>query len=201
MPFTAMPLEGAMALREVGRTRRAGITLAVGGLLGIVAAGGCSSGQAKDAGGAQLARADSAATVPDAAPETGPTGAAIYQRCATCHQPNGKGMAGAFPPLAGSEWANAKDPAVPIRIVLHGLNGPITVAQKRFNSAMPPYGTNQPLDDSAVAAVLTYVRSSWGNASSAVTPAEVAAQRAATASRTTPWTAQLLEPLLKAGAP
>jgi mono/diheme cytochrome c family protein len=190
-----------MILLESQCTRRIGAVLGAGAMLGLAALAGCSSGQAKGpANTAQMAGVESAASVPDAAPETGPTGATIYQRCATCHQPNGKGMAGAFPPLAGSEWATAKEPAVPIRIVLHGLNGPITVAHQRFNSAMPPYGTNQPLDDSAVAAVLTYVRSSWGNSASAITPAEVAAQRAATATRTTPWTAQLLEPLLNAGA-
>jgi mono/diheme cytochrome c family protein len=190
-----------MILLESKCTRRIGAVLGAGAMLGLAALAGCSSGQAKGAAKtAQMAGADSAASIPDAAPETGPTGATIYQRCATCHQPNGKGMAGAFPPLAGSEWANAREPAVPIRIVLHGLSGPITVASQRFNSAMPPYGTNQPLNDSAVAAVLTYVRSSWGNSASAVTPAEVAAQRAATSTRTTPWTAQLLEPLLRAGS-
>lgn len=193
-----------MGRQEASRAHRTGVALAVGGVVGIIVAAGCSGGQAKNAGDTSAAGAGGTAmaaeSVPEAAPETGPTGATIYQRCATCHQANGKGIPGAFPPLAGSEWANAKDPGVPIRIVLHGLNGSITVAGKRFNSAMPPYGTNQPMDDSAVAAVLTYVRSSWGNASNAVTPAEVASQRAATASRTTPWTAQLLEPLLNAGS-
>ncbi len=172
--------------------------------LGCAALAACDRGEAKTggtpaSGAAATAQAAATGSMAAAAPEAGPTGATLYQRCATCHQPNGKGMAGAFPPLAGSEWANAKDPAVPIRVVLHGLNGPITVAGQRFNSTMPPFGTNQPMDDSAVAAVLTYVRSSWGNAASAVTPAEVAAQRAATASRTTPWTAKDLEALLTAG--
>lgn len=201
----------------MGNTERrhphlAGAILAFGGMLGLLTLIACGGGEAKGGGG-QAASADStaaavanpgtamasAAADSDAAPAGAPNGAEIYKRCATCHQPTGKGMPGAFPPLAGSEWANAKDPAVPIRIVLHGLTGPITVSNQRFNSAMPPYGTNQPLDDSSVAAVLTYVRSSWGNTGSAVTPAEVATQRSATASRKTPWTAEALEPLMRAG--
>ncbi len=185
-----------MTRMVLDRARWAGTALAVGGILGLVGLAACSKGQAKDPSGTP---AESTASVPEAAPESGPTGATIYQRCATCHQPNGKGMAGAFPPLAGSEWATAKDPAVPIRIVLHGLNGPITVAGQRYNSTMPAYGTNQPLDDSSVAAVLTYVRSSWGNTASEVTPAEVAAQRSATSSRTAQWTAKDLQALMEAG--
>ncbi len=62
---------------------------------------------------------------------------------------------------------------------------------------MPAYGTNQPLSDAEVAAVLTYVRSAWGNAASAVTAEQVAAERTATASRSTMWTAGELQPLFK----
>ncbi len=193
-----------MAIRKQSDSRWKPALVFLAATLGCAGLAACGSGEAKTSGtpasgAAAAGQAAATESMAAAAPETGPTGATIYQRCATCHQPNGKGMAGAFPPLAGSDWANAKDPAVPIRVVLHGLNGPITVAGQRFNSAMPAYGTNQPLNDSAVAAVLTYVRSSWGNTASAVTPAEVAAQRAATATRTTPWTAKDLEPLLNAG--
>ena len=126
-----------------------------------------------------------------------PSGQQIFQRCAVCHQLTGLGMPGSFPPLAGSEWATAANAALPIRVVLHGLQGPVTVKGQKFNSAMPPYGTNQPLSDSEVAAVLTYVRSSWGNSASAVTPEQVAAERTATASRSTMWTAGDLQALLK----
>ncbi len=127
-----------------------------------------------------------------------PDGRQIYQRCATCHQPTGLGIPGAFPPLAGSEWASAADAGVPIRIVLHGLEGPITVKGQKFNSAMPAYGTNQPMNDAEVAAVLTYVRSSWGNKGGAVTAAAVHTVREATAARKTAWKAADLEPLLHA---
>jgi mono/diheme cytochrome c family protein len=191
----------------------AGALLAFGGMLGLLTLTACGGGEAKGGGG-EAASGDSTAAAPAspgtamasaasdsaAAPTGAPNGAEIYKRCATCHQATGKGMPGAFPPLAGSPITNAKDPAAAIRIVLHGLTGLVTVNGQRFNSTMPPYGTNQPLDDSSVAAVLTYERSSWGNTGSAVTPEQVAAQRAATASRKTPWTAEELEPLLRAGA-
>ena len=187
-----------MARADVDR-ERGGVTLmALGAMLAVGALAACSGGKANRAAAAPPAGMAASDSIPNAAPET-PTGATLFQRCATCHQLTGQGLAGSFPPLAGSEWANAREVAVPIRIVLHGLMGPITVARQHFNSAMPPYGTNQPMDDSAVAAVLTYVRSAWGNTGSVVTPAEVAAQRAATASRTTPWTAKDLQALLQAG--
>jgi len=193
-----------MAFRETHGSSRMPAVLALGAMLGLVGLAGCG-GQSRDGGGARTAgsagaTADSLAAsafAPESAAAT--SGAQLFQRCATCHQATGLGLPGAFPPLAGSEWANALDPAVPIRIVLHGLAGPITVAHQRFNSAMPPYGTNQPMDDSTVAAVLTYVRSSWGDKAGAVTAAQVAAQRMATASRTTQWTSKELEPLMAAG--
>jgi len=118
------------------------------------------------------------------------SGAAVYATCAACHQSTGLGLPGAFPPLAGSEWLNGK-PDVPIRIVLDGLGGPIVVRGQSFAAAMQPWGAA--FSDAQVAAVLTYERSSWGNHSSAVTAAQVAAVRAATAARTTPWTADELK--------
>jgi len=92
--------------------------------------------------------------------------------CAACHQPNGQGIPAAFPPLAGSDFLNA-DKRRAIDIVLHGLNGPVTVNGKSFVSAMPALG----LSDEDVANVLSYVYSAWGNAGHDVTPAEVRAIR------------------------
>ena len=140
----------------------------------------------------------SASQAPAAAATTAPDGRQLYQRCAVCHQVAGQGIPGTFPPLALSEWAGAANVALPIRVVLHGLNGPVTVKGQKFNGTMPAFGTGQPMSDADVAAVLTYVRSAWGNTASAVTPEQVAAERTATASRTTMWTAGDLEPLLKA---
>ncbi len=113
-------------------------------------------------------------------------GAAVFSgRCAACHQATGLGLPGAFPPLAGSEYVNG-DPARLARLVLRGLTGPVTVAGATFNGAMPAWADQ--LKDAEIAAVLTYVRSHFGNGSAAVTAEVVAAQRAATQSRTTPWT-------------
>jgi mono/diheme cytochrome c family protein len=118
-----------------------------------------------------------------------PDGKALYeQRCIACHQPTGAGLPGAFPPLAGSEWVTGKPDAM-IRIVLHGLQGPISVKGANYNAAMIPYGTGAAMNDAEVAAVLSYVRSSFGNKAAPVTAAQVAAARAATAKRTTPFTA------------
>ena len=91
-----------------------------------------------------------------------------------------------YPPLAGSEWVTG-DEAKVVRILLHGVTGPIEVAGETFNSMMPPWGAT--LKDADIAAVLTYVRSQWGNKGAPISAAKVASIRAATASRTTPWTA------------
>ncbi|MGD0990916.1 MAG: cytochrome c [Gemmatimonadales bacterium] len=118
-------------------------------------------------------------------------GAAVFSgRCAACHQGTGLGLPGVFPPLAGSEYVNG-DPARLARLVLRGLTGPVTVAGAQFNGAMPAWADQ--LKDAEVAAVLTYVRTQFGNSAGAVTADVVAEARAATASRTAPWTAQDLK--------
>ncbi len=160
--------------------------------------GGAGSAQASVATGQAAAASGGApaATPASAAPQQ--TGQQLFQRCVVCHQATGQGIPGTFPPLAGSEWATAADAALPIRVVLKGLQGAVTVKGQRFSSAMPAYGTGQPMSDAEVAAVLTYVRGAWGNTAEAVTPEQVARERAATASRSTPWSAADLAPLLKA---
>jgi nitrite reductase (NO-forming) len=97
------------------------------------------------------------------------------QTCAACHQATGRGLAGAFPPLARSDYLNA-DVTRAIQTVLNGLTGPITVNGTTYNSIMPAQG----LADEAVANVLTYVYSQWGNNGSVVSAAQVARVRAAT---------------------
>ena len=101
-------------------------------------------------------------------------GKAIYEKnCSSCHQPDGKGTPGAFPPLAGNKDITAKDPKAIIKIVLNGLSTPKTIEGKQYGGGMPPWkGT---LSDADIAAVLTYVRSSWGNKAPAVTEKQVAA--------------------------
>jgi mono/diheme cytochrome c family protein len=108
--------------------------------------------------------------------------------CSACHQPSGLGS-GPNPPLAGSEWVTGSSGRL-IRIPLHGLTGPIEVSGQTYNASMPGFGNMPPLDDDEnMAAVLTYIRQSWGNQASAITPEQVSAVRAETAGRTAPWTA------------
>ena len=113
-------------------------------------------------------------------------GAEIYMtRCMSCHQMNGRGVSGVFPPLAGAGWVTG-DKGRLIRIVLNGLTGEIDVEGETYSGAMPPWQSF--LDDKQMAALLTYIRSSWGNEASEVTAAEVSKVRAATKERRDPWT-------------
>jgi len=104
-------------------------------------------------------------------------GKAVYNKtCVACHQATGQGSAGQFPPLTGSDWVNEKEPGRVIRLVLQGLQGPITVKGQSFNNTMVPWNI---LSDQDIAAVLTYVRQNkdWGNDAPAVTPDQVKAVR------------------------
>ena len=102
-------------------------------------------------------------------------GKAVFDtNCSTCHGGNGQGQPGVFPPLAGNTEVTAKDPKPIIGIVLHGLNVPKTIMGKQYSGGMPSWSS---LSNADIAAVLTYVRSAWGNKASAVTEAEVAAVR------------------------
>ena len=96
--------------------------------------------------------------------------------CSTCHQPNGEGMAGVFPPLAKSDYV-AANPKRIVDVMLHGLTGPIAVNGKDYNSVMPPMSQ---LTDDEVANIGTYVLNSWGNPGGKITKAEVAERRKAT---------------------
>lgn len=104
--------------------------------------------------------------------------------CQACHQATGQGLPGVFPPLAGTPWVTG-DANIPVQIVLHGLTGPIEVAGTTYNGAMPGFGGQ--LSDAQIAAVLTFIRSEWGNSSPAVDEATVKEARAATASQAGPW--------------
>jgi mono/diheme cytochrome c family protein len=112
-------------------------------------------------------------------------GAAIFAtRCVACHQSTGLGLPGVFPPLAGSEWVTGKGEML-AALVLHGINGPLTVKGVNYAGAMPAFGAQ--LQDSEIAAVITHIRSQWGNSAPAVTGEAVAAARKETASRTEPF--------------
>lgn len=102
-------------------------------------------------------------------------GATIYAAvCSACHQATGAGLPGAFPPLAGSDWVVGSEEKI-ILAVLHGLNGEILVNGEKWNGMMPAQGAT--LDDRKVAAVLSYIRSEWGNSAQPVAPASVTTLR------------------------
>ena len=101
---------------------------------------------------------------------------AYEANCAACHQPDGKGLAGAFPPLAASDWLQGKTPAQVAATVLEGLQGEIVVNGVTYDSLMP---AQSHLSDADIANITTYVLNSWGNPGGSITAAEVAKQRAA----------------------
>ena len=111
-------------------------------------------------------------------------GAQIFAaKCVACHQASGLGLPGVFPPLAGSEWVLGSDKIL-VQIPLHGISGSVQVKGTTYNGAMPVFNA---LSDAEIAAVLSYVRSTWGNSAAGVSPATVAAGRKATQSRSTPF--------------
>ncbi|MDX1953501.1 MAG: cytochrome c [Verrucomicrobiota bacterium] len=112
--------------------------------------------------------------------------------CVLCHQPNGLGTPGQFPPLAGSEWVTGS-PGRLIRIPLHGLAGPIKVKGEDWNAAMPAMGAA--FTDEQLADLLTYIRQTWGNKAPAISTEQVKAVRSDTGSRTEPWSAAELSAL------
>jgi mono/diheme cytochrome c family protein len=108
-------------------------------------------------------------------------GAAIYRdQCSACHGLDGKGVAELFPSVAESSMVRSDDPTTSIRIVLRGVRSVGTKAQPTA-PGMPSYGKQ--LDDDQVAAVLSYVRNSWGGAAAAVTSDQVSKVRLDTALR------------------
>ena len=123
------------------------------------------------------------------APLTAQDGGQLYTLyCSACHAADGKGATGGiFPPLAASPWLSG-DPDRAAKIVLHGLHGPVDVLGKTYNLEMPPQGAMLP--DDQIAAILTFVRSSWGNSAPPVTADFIKSTRAATKDRKTAWTAE-----------
>jgi mono/diheme cytochrome c family protein len=113
--------------------------------------------------------------------------------CSLCHQPHGNGEVGKAPPLNGSEWVLAPKPDRIIRVVLDGLQGPVTVKGQEWNLAMASWKST--FKDEDIAAVLSYVRNHWDNKAPMVTPEQVKAVRAKEQARTQPWSAPELQPI------
>jgi mono/diheme cytochrome c family protein len=144
-------------------------------ILGVSTLAACSSSSEKQTATADQAEPESTPIVQTQSLEKGKT---IYgQYCLACHQGDGNGVAGAFPPLTQTKWvAGEKDTL--ISVILNGLQGPITVKGEAYNNAMAAHGF---LSDEEIAAVLTYVRKSFGNDYEEITTEEVAEVRASNA--------------------
>jgi putative heme-binding domain-containing protein len=119
-------------------------------------------------------------------------GAEVYQReshCATCHLTHGKGNANVYPSLVGSPWVTGSEERL-IKMTLHGMWGKITVNGISYDPArgVPPMTAFRSLlKDEELAAVLTFVRNTWGNQASPVSPASVKQVRQQTIDRSTFW--------------
>lgn len=159
--------------------------IAILSLAALMALGACSKGSQttstttttteQSASAAPSENAMSNAASPGAVAANGAAasdGAKVYQtNCSSCHQANGQGVPGTFPPLAGNAVVTG-DATKVVHIVKFGLNGKVDVKGTTYNGMMPAWG--QQLSNGDIAAVITYVRSSWGNSASAVTESQVA---------------------------
>ena len=110
----------------------------------------------------------------------------IYHReghCVTCHQENGKGLVAAgFPPIAGTKWSLGSEERL-IKLTLKGIMGPMVIQGHKYSGQVPMTPFGGMLDDNGIAAVLTYVRNSFGNKASVINPAKVKAVRASIKSK------------------
>jgi mono/diheme cytochrome c family protein len=112
-------------------------------------------------------------------------GKGVYANCQPCHQASGLGIAGQFPTLAGTDWVNGSEKRL-VAILLKGLMGPLKVGDATYNGAMPAW--EKALSDKKLAAVMSYVRASFGNNSPEISEAKVAAARKEFAAQVAPWT-------------
>lgn len=112
--------------------------------------------------------------------------------CALCHNPDGMGKPNQAPPFVKSQWVLGP-PERLIHVPLVGLTGPIDVAGQTYTFPAPMAAMGISLSDEDLAAVLSYMRNSWGNKAPPVTPEQVKAVRAKIAGRTQPYTMQDLQ--------
>ena len=122
-------------------------------------------------------------------------GKRLFQTCAACHQATGMGVPGVYPPLVGSEWVVGSEERL-VRIMLHGLAGPLKVEDKDYNGNMPAFGPGGGFNwsDEKISYVVTYIRQEWGNKASAITADKIKEVRENGApGRLTPWSASELE--------
>lgn len=118
-------------------------------------------------------------------------GVSLYgSNCSGCHGANGSGIKGVFPPLNGSSIVQ-RDKETPTKILLHGLQGQVTVKGDQYNGTMPAFGSV--LSDEQISAILTYVRSMPDNKSNSISTEEVRSVKRKTASQQRAWTPDELE--------
>jgi mono/diheme cytochrome c family protein len=128
----------------------------------VIAVTGCAKGSS-------AANAAAAAKNPASASD----GAAVYlANCSSCHQSDGKGVAGAFPPLAGNPTVTG-NPVAAIEIVKNGLEGRLVVRGATYSGIMPSW--KHQLSDDQIASVVTYIRSAWNNNATGVSVDQVQA--------------------------
>ena len=97
------------------------------------------------------------------------------QHCMACHQMDGSGVPGMYPPLKESDWVNG-DKKKLISTVLHGLEGEIKVNGEIFSQVMPRQDS---LSDEQIAKILSYVRQNFGNKAEPITDEDVKGLRGA----------------------
>lgn len=130
-----------------------------------------------------------------AVPLTADGGQLYTANCVACHQATGAGVPGVFPPLDGSEWV-IHDPAVTARIILHGIKGPLTVKGVKYNGEMPHF--KEKFSDAELAAVISHIRTSFGNTAGEVDANLVKTEREATKDHPDHWNGdEELLPMLK----
>lgn len=103
--------------------------------------------------------------------------------CVNCHQANGQGIPGVFPPLAGNPRVAAGDGSYVVETIVQGRSGTLEVNGQTFNAVMPPVGTQQALTNAEIAAIANYVRQAWGNQGDKIDAALVPTQREPNAPR------------------
>jgi mono/diheme cytochrome c family protein/glucose/arabinose dehydrogenase len=113
--------------------------------------------------------------------------------CAGCHGTDGAGMNRMAPTLIGSDWVLGDEKRLAL-ILLHGIEGPIKVADKVYDvpDILPVMPSHSTMDDAAITAIMTYIRNEWGNSASAVGRRTVGSTRHTTQGRVVPWTAKEL---------
>jgi mono/diheme cytochrome c family protein len=108
-------------------------------------------------------------------------------RCASCHQANGLGIAGQYPPLDGSNWVTS-DPGIISNIILKGLKGEIVVKGETYGTSAAVNMAAVAISDREIANVVTYVRQAWGNNAEEIFEDEVASIRSESAEQQDQWT-------------